>query len=268
MLAPAAHGWTQGVFSRAGKRRNSTLARAGFPANFSAMSSGSLLTLTNVTKSYAAAGDAPPVVVLREATLALGRGETLAIIGPSGSGKSTLLNIIGTLDRATTGDVLLDGQNLGALDELALARVRNRQIGFIFQSHHLLPQCTVLENVLVPTLANGDGAARNAAPARAERLLQRVGLAPRIHHRPGQLSGGERQRVAVVRALINQPKLLLADEPTGALDRASADNLAQLLLELNREENVTLIVVTHALDLARKMSRVMELKDGQLVESR
>jgi lipoprotein-releasing system ATP-binding protein len=231
------------------------------------MSSGSLLTLTNVTKSYAAAENAAPVVVLREASLTLGHGETLAIIGPSGSGKSTLLNIIGTLDRATTGAVTLDGQDLGALDELALARVRNRQIGFIFQSHHLLPQCTVLENVLVPTLANGDAAARDAAPARAERLLKRVGLEPRVHHRPGQLSGGERQRVAVVRALINQPKLLLADEPTGALDRASADNLAQLLLELNREENVTLIVVTHALDLARKMGRVMELKDGKLVES-
>jgi ABC-type lipoprotein export system ATPase subunit len=250
-----------------GQPKKSFLASRRFPVNFSVMSSGSLLILTNVTKSYAAAGDAAPVVVLREVSLALGRGETLAVIGPSGSGKSTLLNIIGTLDRPTGGAVVLDGQDLGALDELALARVRNRQIGFIFQSHHLLPQCTVLENVLVPTLANGDAAARAAAPARAVRLLQRVGLEPRIHHRPGQLSGGERQRVAVVRALINQPKLLLADEPTGALDRAAADNLAQLLLELNREENVTLIVVTHALDLARKMGRVVELKDGRLVPS-
>ncbi|HEY6166979.1 MAG TPA: ABC transporter ATP-binding protein [Verrucomicrobiae bacterium] len=229
------------------------------------MSSELLLTLTNVDKFYAAADGAEPVSVLREISLSVGRGESLAIIGPSGSGKSTLLNIIGTLDRPTNGDVVLDGENLNTLDELALAKVRNRQIGFIFQSHHLLPQCTVMENVLVPTLANGDVTAREEAPARAERLLQRVGLEPRIHHRPGQLSGGERQRVAVVRALINQPKLLLADEPTGALDRASAETLAQLLLELNREERVTLIVATHAIDLARKMGRLFELRDGALV---
>ena len=230
------------------------------------MSSGPLLTLTAVAKSYAAAEGAESVSVLRDVSLSVGRGESLAIIGPSGSGKSTLLNIIGTLDRPTSGAVVLDGQSLSALDELALATVRNRQIGFIFQSHHLLPQCTVMENVLVPTLANGDAASSDQAPARAERLLKRVGLEPRTHHRPGQLSGGERQRVAVVRALINQPKLLLADEPTGALDRAAAENLAQLLLGLNREENVTLIVVTHALDLARRMGKVFELRDGTLVQ--
>ena len=226
-----------------------------------------LLTLINVAKSYVAAGGGEPVRVLRKLSMQVQRGETLAITGPSGSGKSTLLNLIGTLDRPTSGDVVLDGRNLGALDELALAEVRNRQIGFIFQSHHLLPQCSVLENVLVPTLANRDAPLRAGAPARAERLLTRVGLEPRLHHRPGQLSGGERQRVAVVRALINQPKLLLADEPTGALDRAAADTLAQLLLELNREENVTLIVVTHALELARRMGRVVELKDGTLAEA-
>jgi predicted ABC-type transport system involved in lysophospholipase L1 biosynthesis ATPase subunit len=153
---------------------------------------------------------------------------------------------------------------LGALDDRQLAAVRSRQIGFVFQAHYLLPQCTVLENVLVPTLALPKGKARDGAGERAERLLKRVGLSERTGHRPGELSGGERQRVAVVRALINQPQLLLADEPTGSLDHTSAQQLGQLLLELNREEGVTLIVVTHALDLARRMGRVLELKDGRL----
>jgi predicted ABC-type transport system involved in lysophospholipase L1 biosynthesis ATPase subunit len=151
------------------------------------------------------------------------------------------------------------------LDELQLAAVRNRQIGFIFQAHHLLPQCTVLENVLVPTLASSESAQRKSAPERARRLLDRVGLGGRTDHRPGQLSGGERQRVAVVRALINQPELLLADEPTGALDRAAAEELARLLIELNREEGVTLILVTHAPDLAARMKRVFQLQDGRLM---
>lgn len=227
-----------------------------------------LLKLSNVTLRYASGGDAAPVEVLKGVSLEVARGESLAIIGPSGSGKSTLLNVIGTLDRATAGEVILAGQDLNRLDDLQLATVRNRQIGFVFQAHHLLPQCTVMENVLVPTLANPDANANKNAPERAERLLKRVGLGDRLTHRPGQLSGGERQRVAVVRALINQPQLLLADEPTGALDRAAAEQLAQLLLELNREEGVTLIVVTHALDLARKMGRVLELKDGVLVASK
>jgi lipoprotein-releasing system ATP-binding protein len=200
---------------------------------------------------------------LRDVSLEIGRGESVAIVGPSGSGKSTLLNIMGTLDRPSSGQVLLDGRELNQLDDIQLAAVRNREIGFIFQSHHLLPQCTVLENVLVPTLANKDAALRNGALERAKRLLEKVGLGARLTHRPGQLSGGERQRVAVVRALINQPKLLLADEPTGALDRASAQNLADLLVQLNREEGVTLIVVTHALDLAKRMGRLLELRDGQ-----
>ena len=153
---------------------------------------------------------------------------------------------------------------MSRIDDIKIAAVRNRQIGFVFQAHHLLPQCTVLENVLVPTLANNDAALRNGAGERAKRLLDKVGLGARLTHRPGQLSGGERQRVAVVRALINQPKLLLADEPTGALDRASAQNLADLLVQLNREEGVTLVVVTHALDLAKRMGRVLELRDGRL----
>ena len=223
-----------------------------------------LLELNGVSKEFAPPGGVETVQVLRAVDLRLDRGESLAIVGPSGSGKSTLLNIIGTLDRPTAGRVTLDGEDLTQLDEAGLARLRNRRVGFVFQSHHLLPQCNVLENVLVPTIAHGDGALRAEAPDRARRLLDKVGLSPRLNHRPGQLSGGERQRVAVVRALINQPALLLADEPTGALDRASAETLADLLVRLNREEGVTLIIVTHALDLARRMGRVVELRDGTL----
>src|SRR5436189_6246117 len=225
-----------------------------------------LLKLENVSKNYRAAEGSAPVPVLRDVSLEVSPGESLSIIGPSGSGKSTLLNIIGTLDHADAGKVWLGDKDLGAQDELVLAAIRNREIGFIFQAHHLRPHCTVWENVLVPTLAEKSSSSTNGAEQRAERLLKRVGLDHRSHHRPGQLSGGERQRVAVVRALINQPKLLLADEPTGALDRASADGLSQLIRELNREENVALIVVTHSLDLARQMQRVFELKAGDLNE--
>jgi ABC-type lipoprotein export system ATPase subunit len=224
-----------------------------------------LLKLARVTKGYDSPGKSAGLTVLNGVSLEVARGESLAIVGPSGSGKSTLLQIIGTLDRPTTGSVALNGQDLSTLDDRQLAAVRNRQIGFVFQSHFLLPQCTVMENVLVPTLASAEAAARDGASERAGRLLKRVGLSERVSHRPGELSGGERQRVAVVRALINQPQLLLADEPTGSLDQASARELGQLLVELNREEGVTLIVVTHALELARRMGRVLELKEGRLV---
>jgi ABC-type lipoprotein export system ATPase subunit len=224
-----------------------------------------LLKLVNITRRYDSPANAGALTVLDRVTLDVARGESLAIVGPSGSGKSTLLQIIGTLDRPTSGSVELDGRDLNNLDEMQIATVRNRQIGFVFQTHYLLPQCTVLENVLVPTLACSDVALRDGAGERAERLLKRVGLGERKSHRPGELSGGERQRVAVVRALINQPQLLLADEPTGSLDHASAQQLGQLLLELNREEGVTLIVVTHARDLARRMGRVFELKEGRLM---
>jgi lipoprotein-releasing system ATP-binding protein len=226
-----------------------------------------LLTLRSITKSFPSSGG-KDLAILSGINLDLEAGESRAIVGPSGSGKSTLLNIIGTLDRPSSGEITLGGRDLTALNDLELAAVRNREIGFIFQSHHLLPQCTVIENVLVPTLASKDGELRCGAEERAKGLLERVGLSARIHHRPGQLSGGERQRVAVVRALINQPKLLLADEPTGALDRASAQNLGQLLVDINREQKVTLIVVTHALDLAHKMGTIIELRDGKLESSR
>ena len=231
-----------------------------------------LLKLTNVAKRFDSPGNAGSLAVLDGITLEVEAGESLAIVGPSGSGKSTLLHIIGTLDRPTSGQVLLAGKDVSQLDEREIATVRNRQIGFVFQAHYLLPQCTVLENVLVPTLAKparGSTAATESssesAEGRASRLLKRVGLAERMSHRPGELSGGERQRVAVVRALINRPRLLLADEPTGALDHASAQQLGQLLLELNREEGVALIVVTHALELARLMGKMAQLKDGRLV---
>ncbi len=228
-------------------------------------SPGPLLKLTGVTKRYDSPNPSGALTVLKDVSLDVAEGESLAIVGPSGSGKSTLLHIMGTLDRPSSGSIALNGQDLGTLDDQQLAAVRNRQIGFVFQSHYLLPQCTVIENVLVPTLARRETAARDGASERAGRLLKRVGLGERVSHRPGELSGGERQRVAVVRALINQPQLLLADEPTGSLNQASARELGQLLLELNREEGVTLIVVTHALELAQRMGRVLELKEGRLV---
>ena len=224
-----------------------------------------LLELLNVTKAYEAPEGAEVPPVLNGVTLQVEAGESVAIVGPSGSGKSTLLNIIGTLDRPTGGQVLLDGRDLAELSDAELAVLRNRDIGFVFQLHHLLPQCTVLENVLVPTLVGGALVPGETPEDRAQRLLERVGLSERLGYRPGQLSGGERQRVAVVRALINQPKLLLADEPTGSLDRASAENLAELLVELNREERVTLLLVTHDLTLAGRMGRVLVLRDGSLV---
>jgi lipoprotein-releasing system ATP-binding protein len=226
--------------------------------------SAPLLTLSAITKRYESTAGTESIAVLNQVSFDLDPGQSIAIVGPSGSGKSTLLNIIGTLDHPSSGSITLDGQDLTRLDDIALADARNRLLGFVFQAHHLLPQCTVLENVLVPTLPLKDNQLRASAPERARQLLDKVGLGGRLSHRPGQLSGGERQRVAVVRALINQPKLLLADEPTGALDRASATNLGDLLIRLNQEEGVTLIVVTHALDLAKRMHRAFELRDGML----
>ena len=221
-----------------------------------------LVELENVTKTYPTPGG-EGLTVLDDVSLAIAAGESLAVVGPSGCGKSTLLNIIGTLDRPTSGRVLLDGQDLSHLADEDLAAVRSRRVGFVFQLHHLLPQCTALENVLVPALAGG-GAVTKETEERGKALLERVGLADRMAYRPGHLSGGERQRVAVARALVNQPALLLADEPTGSLDRAASENLQQLLVEVNREEGVTLIVVTHAAALASHMARAMDLRDGRL----
>jgi len=219
-----------------------------------------LLQLNDVSKTYGSA-EGIATEVLKGVSLALGSGETLAIVGPSGCGKSTLLNIIGTLDRATSGAVIFDGEEVSALAEKKLARLRNEKIGFVFQLHHLLPQCNVIENVLVPAVVHRDN---KGAVERAARLLDRVGLSHRLTHRPGELSGGECQRVAVVRALINKPRLLLADEPTGSLDRKGAENLCQLLSELNKEDGVAMIMVTHSEHLASQMGRTFELREGNL----
>jgi lipoprotein-releasing system ATP-binding protein len=207
-----------------------------------------------------------PLAVLRDVSLHLDRGESLAVMGPSGSGKSTLLHLLGTLDRPTRGTVRLDGQDPFALPEPALADFRNRHVGFVFQDHHLLPQCTVLENVLIPTLVN-----HQSKPADVEKwakeLLERVGLTGRLDHRPAELSGGERQRVAVARALVLRPVLLLADEPTGNLDRGTAKSVGELLLELHREERTILVVVTHSPELAKLFPKSMEMDDGVLQPS-
>jgi lipoprotein-releasing system ATP-binding protein len=219
------------------------------------------LRVSQLTKSFPTRSG--ELNVLRGIDLDLASGDALAVIGPSGSGKSTLLHILGTLDRPTAGRVLFDEQDPFALKEAELARFRNRHVGFVFQDHYLLPQCTVLENVLVPTLAGGDGDPA-AFEQRARELLGRVGLTERLDHRPAELSGGERQRVAIARALILRPSLLLADEPTGNLDRKTAQNVGELLLELHRRESTILIVVTHSLDLARRLPQQREMNDGLL----
>src|SRR5262245_22039310 len=217
------------------------------------------LHVANLSKDYPTRSG--PLPVLRGIALDLAPGESLAVMGPSGSGKSTLLHILGTLDRPTAGDVRLADKDPFALSEPQLADFRNRHIGFVFQDHYLLPQCSVLENVLIPTLAH-----RGNHPAEpwARELLTRVGLAERLEHRPAELSGGERQRVAVARALIQHPLLLLADEPTGNLDRRSAQAVGELLLELHRQEKTILVVVTHSAELARMFPRRMKMIDGTL----
>ncbi len=209
-------------------------------------------------------GLGPPVEVLRGVSLELAAGEAMAVTGPSGSGKSTLLHLLGTLEPPTSGTVRLDGCDPFSLSEPELARFRNETIGFVFQDHHLLPQYSVLENVLMPTLAF-PGADRGKAGAWARQLLDRVGLEERLTHRPAELSGGERQRVAVARALVNQPALLLCDEPTGNLDRATADSVADLLFELHQEAGNILLVVTHSLPLAERFGRRIELEAGRVV---
>src|SRR5262245_25107662 len=204
-----------------------------------------------------------PLPVLLGITLALNRGDALAVTGPSGSGKSTLLHILGTLDRPTGGTVKLDSEDPFALPEPQLAEFRNRRIGFVFQDHHLLPQCSALENVLIPTLVNQSVEAADVEKW-ARELLGRVGLSERLNHRPAELSGGERQRVAIARALIHKPHLLLADEPTGNLDRKTAKAVGELLLEMHRQEQTILIAVTHSAELAAVVPRRMEMNDGLL----
>ena len=223
-----------------------------------------LAELQYISKYYEQPGSFIKNLVLHEISLQIGHDERIAIVGPSGSGKSTLLNILGTLDKPSSGKVFLDGALVDQMDENHLAEIRNTFIGFVFQMHHLLPQLTLLENVLLPLLPLKDKNTLNHSKQRALQLIDRVGLSGNIRHFPSQLSVGECQRTAVVRALINKPKLLLADEPTGSLDSENAVQLAQLLTELNQEENVALVLVTHSLELAAKMDKIYQLREGKL----
>ena len=218
------------------------------------------LSVENVSKHFPTPTE--PLEVLRDVTLNLARGQNMAVLGPSGSGKSTLLHLLGTLDRPSGGEILLDGENPFSLSEAKLAHFRNRNIGFIFQDHHLLPQLNVIENILIPAVA--DGKPGLATVNRARELLDRVGLSDRINHRPAELSGGERERIAVARALVRKPILVLADEPTGNLDQRNARAIGSLLLEVQRDEQNMLVVVTHSLELARTMDQVYELNDGRM----
>lgn len=220
-----------------------------------------MLIAERISKSFPTRDGA--LTVLRDVSLKMNCGDSLALVGPSGSGKSTLLNILGTLERPTVGSLLLENVDPFSLDEKSLAEFRGTRIGFVFQEHHLLPQLSVLENVLLPTIPRKS--ARKSLE-RARELLSRVKLDARLDHRPAELSGGERQRVAIVRALINSPALVLADEPTGNLDRHTSDEVAGLLLELHRAENTALIVVTHSERLAHVLPRCVEMVDGRMVE--
>jgi lipoprotein-releasing system ATP-binding protein len=219
-----------------------------------------MLRVESLCKSYPA--PAGSIDVLRDVTFSVDSGQAAAITGPSGSGKSTLLYVVGALESPTSGSVSVDDRRPFDLPAAELARFRNRSVGFVFQDHCLLSQCTALENVLTPTLVAPPDA---AAPARARQLLERVGLAGRADHRPSELSGGEKQRVAIARALINRPRLILCDEPTGNLDRHNADAVASLLLELNDSGQTLLLVVTHSAEIARRMPLRFELVDGRLI---
>jgi len=204
------------------------------------------------------------VEVLKGLDLFIERGETVAVVGASGVGKSTLLNIMGALDRPTRGEVLYAGESIFSLDERELARFRNSSVGFVFQFHHLLPEFTAMENVMLPALISGTG--RDEAADKARRLLSEVGLSERLHHKPGELSGGEAQRTALVRALIRSPGVVLADEPTGNLDAASGEEVLELILRLNEQTGATMVIVTHNEKIARSMERRLEMVDGRIVE--
>ena len=225
-----------------------------------------LLELKDVHRNFKVPSGEGELNLLIDISLQVSQGESIAVVGPSGSGKSTLLNIMGALDQPTSGQVIFNGEDFSTREEEELARIRNQEIGFIFQLHHLLPQCTTLENVLIPTIPLAAREKNAALRERAGDLLDRVGLEDRKNYFPAQLSGGELQRVAAVRALINRPKLVLADEPTGSLDKDSSTELGGILTRMNSEEGTTLIVVTHSLDLACLMEKRYQLQDGGLKE--
>ena len=243
-------------------RQEGAGARGGAASAAGAAGNSAGLVVADLYKEYPT--PAEPLAVLRGVSLALSPGEAVAVVGPSGSGKSTLLNILGTLDAPTRGRVLLDGVDPFALSATELARFRGRRVGFIFQDHHLLPQCTALENLLVARLAVG--AVSKDDSARAAELLRLVGLEGRASHRPGELSGGERQRVAIARALMNQPSLLLCDEPTGNLDTKTSGAVGDLLHSVTGAARAMMIVVTHSPDLARSFPRQLRMADGQLLD--
>ncbi len=225
-----------------------------------------LLKLENISKGFGNQNHPSFRPVLSDLSLRVEKGESIAVLGPSGSGKTTLLNLIGGLDHPNSGNVQFDGENITNYSASEMDRFRNESIGYVFQFHHLFPQCTLLENVLVPTLVNQNKSSREEKSHRAQELMSRVGIWEFRNKFPAKLSGGECQRAAVVRAMINNPSLLLADEPTGALDSDNVSNMADLLLDLNRDESVALVVVTHSLDLASRMSRTLELQNGKLVQ--
>ena len=233
---------------------------AGRPPRYSAAMSNPTVRVEDLTKSY---GDGPSRLdVLRCVDLNVSEGEAVALTGPSGCGKSTLLSIIGTLEEPDTGRVLFGGEEPFLIPERKRNRFRSETVGFVFQDHHLLPQCTVRENVLLPIVATRS--ADDTDVARADALLDSVGLADRVEHRPAELSGGERQRAAFCRALINSPRLLLADEPTGNLDPATAESVGSLLLDLGRREGTAVLCVTHSLALAERFPRHVRLRDGRI----
>jgi lipoprotein-releasing system ATP-binding protein len=223
-----------------------------------------LAELQNISKYYEQPGSGIKNIILNQVSLTINEKDSVAIVGPSGSGKSTLLNILGTLDRPTSGSVILDGTRIESLDSTRLANMRNRFVGFVFQLHYLLPQLTLFENILLPALPIQDKSVRKETIERAYYLIERVGLTKQLHQNPLQMSVGECQRAAVVRALINQPRLLLADEPTGSLDAENASRLGQLLTELNLEHNLAVLVVTHSPDLASRMKSIYKLSSGRL----
>lgn len=223
-----------------------------------------LLQLDQISKGFGTLSEENRRTVLDELSFTVEDGESIAILGPSGSGKTTFLNLIGGLDKPDSGEILFRGQNISRYTDMEMNQYRNEQVGFVFQFHHLLPQCTLIENVLIPTLVIRDRIARKEKLERAGELMKRVGIWEYRDKLPGKLSGGECQRAAVVRAMINSPSILLADEPTGALDRENVGNLADLLLELNRKDGLTLLVVTHSTDLAERMGKTYELVGGKL----